>query len=262
MPPTSSSRSVASSAIRQRLARLTPPADLTDPGVTPATNADPDRADLPPTTPPRRSVRVEPGRSSLLLLCAVAVVAAAVAALLTWSGRPDPAPVPLAAVVVTGSLPAGGADTGPLTSSPAPASPTTVVVAVVGQVVTPGLVTLPLGSRVADAVAAAGGARPDADLSTVNLARVLVDGEQVAVGVPGAPQANGAPPGSGVPALVNLNTATEAELEDLPGVGPVLAGRIAAYRDEQGGFTSIDELQEVSGIGPSTYADLQGAVTV
>lgn len=207
---------------------------------------------------PSRSLRVEPGRPGLLMLCGVAVVAAGLATLLTWAGRSDPNPVPVAVAAV---LSTGAGPTQDRSPSAEPGASSVVVVAVVGRVVTPGLVTLPLGSRVADAVAAAGGALPDADLSTVNLARVLVDGEQVAVGVPGAPPAD-VPTSLGEPGLVNLNTASEAELEALPGVGPVLAGRIATYRDEQGGFTSVDQLQEVSGIGPSTFADLQDAVTV
>ncbi len=268
MPTTSRSRAAATSEIRRRLARLTPPppASLGPEAEPSGPDADADdgvgaHVDVLPEVPsPPRPARFDPGRPGLLLLCAVAVIAAGLSAWLTWAGRPDSVPVPAAVLsAVDVPTPIAAPSTGPS----AVASPTSVVVAVVGQVVTPGLVTLPLGSRVADAVAAAGGARPDADLSTVNLARVLVDGEQVAVGVPGAPPADGPSAATpDVPALLNLNTATESELEELPGVGPVLAGRITAYREDQGGFTSVDELQEVSGIGPSTFADLQDAVTV
>lgn len=190
------------------------------------------------------------------MLCLVAVLSAALAAGVTWASRPSLEPVVAAPVVSAGTAP-------PTTS--VAASPTQVVVAVVGRVVTPGLVTLPAGSRVADAVAAAGGVVPDTDLSTVNLARVLVDGEQIAVGVPGAAPAPGEhadPAGGGTPGLVNLNTATEAELDELPGVGPVIAGRIVQWRSDNGAFTTTEQLQDVDGIGSSTFEDLRDEVTV
>lgn len=217
----------------------------------------PDPVAGPGARPPR--VRLDPGRPGALLLCAVAVVSAVIAAVVTWAGRPAVEPLPAVPVAVVDS--AVGSGTAP--SAGPPASAAEIVVAVVGQVVTPGLVTLPAGSRVADAIAAAGGALPGADLATVNLARVLADGEQVAVGVPGA--VDGAPPAAGGAdpvTPVNLNTATEAELEELPGVGPVLAGRIVQWRSDNGDFTSVDQLQEVDGIGPSTFEDLRDEVTV
>lgn len=202
-------------------------------------------------------LRLDPGRPGAAVLCVVAVLSAALAAGVTWASRPSLEPVATAPVVTAGSA---------ATTTAATTSATQVVVAVVGQVVTPGLVTLPAGSRVADAVAAAGGALPDADLATVNLARVLVDGEQVAVGVPGAAPVPGTVPGASQggagPGPVNLNTASEAELETLPGVGPVLAGRIAQWRTDNGGFTSVEQLQEVDGIGPSTFEELRDEVTV
>jgi competence protein ComEA len=153
---------------------------------------------------------------------------------------------------------------------------------VVGEVRTAGVLTLPQGSRVADAVAKAGGARPGADLGVVNLARVLVDGEQVRIPKPGEvlPAQGTAPAGAGgaVPGglagsgsssggasaggRVNLNSATASELEGLPGVGPVLAGRIVDWRTEHGRFASVDELAEVSGIGEKMFAQLQPKVTV
>jgi len=147
-----------------------------------------------------------------------------------------------------------------------------VVVHVVGQVRHPGVVDLPSGSRVVDAIKRAGGARTGADLAAVNLARPVVDGEQIMVPKPGqrvaAPPAT-SPPGSangagsaGGGAAVNINTADLAGLDTLPGVGPVLAGRILAWRDEHGRFTSIDELGEVSGIGEKLLAQLRPLVTV
>jgi competence protein ComEA len=131
----------------------------------------------------------------------------------------------------------------------------------------PGVVELPAGSRVTDAVAAAGGAVRGADLAAVNLARAVVDGEQVRVPAVGeAPAAPGA--GPGVPATpdpggvaegggtVDLNAATLEQLESLPGVGPVLAQRILDWRTENGRFSSVDELNEVSGIGEAKFAEI------
>lgn len=158
----------------------------------------------------------------------------------------------------------------------ATASPTgDMHVHVVGEVTKAGVVTLPAGSRVADAVQAAGGSSAEADLSYVNLARLLVDGEQVVVPAEGEVPPIGAPApgtapgaaaggsgGSAPTALVNINTADQAALEALPGVGPVLAGRIVQWRVENGRFTSIDELSEVSGIGEKMLAQIGPQVTV
>lgn len=141
----------------------------------------------------------------------------------------------------------------------------TVTVDVAGKVRRPGIAVLDEGSRVVDALEAAGGARPGVDLSGLNLARVLVDGEQILVGVP-APVglASSALPGLGAPSgpLVNLNTATQPELESLPDVGPVTAQAIIAWRDENGGFSAVEELLEVDGIGDATLGKLAPYVTV
>jgi competence protein ComEA len=147
-------------------------------------------------------------------------------------------------------------------SNPTP-EPTELVVAVSGMVNEPGLVRLPVGSRVADAIEAAGGALPEADLDHLNLARKLADGELIAVGLPGAAGDPGAGevPG-GVPAKINLNTASQAELETLPGIGPALAQRIIDYRTAQGQFRSVEELRQVSGIGEVRFAELRDLVTV
>jgi competence protein ComEA len=140
-----------------------------------------------------------------------------------------------------------------------------VTVDVAGKVRRPGIAVLDAGARVVDALKAAGGARPGVDLSGLNLARVLVDGEQILVGVP-APVglAASAAPSAGAPGgpLVNLNTATETELDGLPEVGPVTAQAILSWRDEHGGFSSVDELLEVDGIGDATLAKLAPLVTV
>jgi competence protein ComEA len=140
----------------------------------------------------------------------------------------------------------------------------TVVVSVVGQVAEPGLVTLAAGSRVADAVEAAGGLLPEADAASVNLAAVVADGQQVAVGVPGAaaapaPGASAGADGSGV---VDLNSADTTALDALPGIGPVLAQRIVDHRAQHGPFRTVDDLLDVPGIGPAVLADLADAVTV
>lgn len=172
------------------------------------------------------------------------------------------------------SADAGGVDGA--TTSAAPASrPARVVVHVAGHVLEPGVVELDAGSRVFQAIAEAGGASPEADLSAVNLARVLVDGEQVYVPAPGEPTpgvagspggaaSGGAPSGSGSAASgpVDLNTASLADLDGLPGIGPVLAGRILAWRQEHGRFTLVDELGEVEGIGPTLLERLRDLVTV
>ncbi len=144
-----------------------------------------------------------------------------------------------------------------------------IVVDVAGKVRRPGIATLPVGPRVADALDSAGGARRNVDLMALNLARVLVDGEQILVGVRApsgvaAPAASAPVTGStGAPApLVNINTAAEAELDTLPGVGPVTAQAILTWRTENGAFSSVDELLEVSGIGDVTLAEMAPFVTI
>ncbi len=140
---------------------------------------------------------------------------------------------------------------------------------VVGQVRSPGVVSLNAGARVVDAIEAAGGATSRADLTAVNLARKLTDGEQIMVPRPGQAVPPASPGGAETPgaethwgAAVNLNTATQAQLDELPGVGPVIAGRIVEWRQQNGQFTSVDQLGEVSGIGDATLAKLRSLVTV
>jgi competence protein ComEA len=152
----------------------------------------------------------------------------------------------------------------------APSTGADVVVDVTGKVRTPGLVTLPAGSRVADALDAAGGLRPGTRSRGLNLARPLVDGEQILVGVrpapwpqQPAPTGGSAVPGAPVPpAPVDLNTATLEQLDVLPGIGPVTAQAILDWRAAHGAFTSVDELLEVDGIGDVTLADIRDLVTV
>ena len=128
-----------------------------------------------------------------------------------------------------------------------------VVVHVAGAVKKPGLIRLPSGSRVADAVDAAGGAAKPRDLDSINLARVLVDGEQILVG-----KARSESGSTGI----NVNSASAKELEELPGVGPVLAQRIIDWRTANGPFTSVDDLNSVPGIGDSVLANIKPLATV
>ena len=160
---------------------------------------------------------------------------------------------------------AGASGTSSRTQS-ATASSGAIVVDVAGKVRRPGVYTLPSGARVVDAVTAAGGALPGVDTTTLNLAAVLRDGEQVAVGLPGsgaAPGVNGSPAGGGSAGrLIDLNTATREQLEALPGVGPVLAQSIVDWREQHGRYTSVDQLNDVKGIGAAKFAGLRSRVTV
>lgn len=146
----------------------------------------------------------------------------------------------------------------PMTALPAP-TPSGIVVDVGGRVRRPGLVTLPPGARVSDAVRAAGGAMRPRDLALVNLAARVSDGQLLLIGVAGADVGGDA---SGSAGPVNLNTATADQLDALPGIGPVLAQRIIDWRSAHGSFTSVRDLDQVSGIGDAIYAELEPLVTV
>lgn len=151
------------------------------------------------------------------------------------------------------------------THSTTPAATTTLFVHVSGAVQQPGLVTVTVGARVVDAIAAAGGFVADADQAAVNLARAVKDGEQILVPVIGAVASSGTGQATGQGqsgGLINLNTADQAALETLPHVGPALAKRIIAWREEHGGFSAVDDLRSVSGIGEKTFADIEALVTV
>ncbi|MFQ1000798.1 ComEA family DNA-binding protein [Modestobacter sp. SSW1-42] len=208
---------------------------------------------------PGRAVRLDPGRRGAWAVWAVAVVAAAAMIGWTWLGRPAVEPVPATgATAAPSAAPSDALEPAP-GAGPTPPSGS-VVVSVVGLVAAPGLVTLPAGSRVADALAAAGGLLPEADPASVNAAALLTDGQQIAVGVPGLPA--DAPAAAADGGLLDLNTATVADLDSLPGIGPVLAQRIVDHRAEHGPFTSVDQLDDVSGIGPAVSAELAGRVRV
>lgn len=144
-------------------------------------------------------------------------------------------------------------------------SPVEIRVHVLGGVNDPGVVTLRDGAIVADAIDAAGGFSEDAEPGQLNLAAAVAEGMQVLVGVEGQDSAvsTGSEEGgsSGEGAGVNLNTATQAQLEELPGVGPVTAAAIIAWRERNGGFSSVAQLREVDGIGPKTFATLEPLVS-
>ncbi|MEV6801871.1 ComEA family DNA-binding protein [Micromonospora rifamycinica] len=205
----------------------------------------------------------DPGRRGVRALAAVAVVVVLGAGFWAWRSRPQAEPVRPTSTVA-GPEASGG-------SAPGPAGQPTgeLVVAVAGRVRRPGLVRVPAGARVADAVEAAGGALPGVDVALLNPARKVADGELILVGVtapPGAAGEGAAPagvPGGAVPGgRVNLNSATLAQLDTLPGVGPVLAQRILTHRDQQGGFRSVGDLRQVDGIGEARYEQLKDLVTV
>ena len=132
---------------------------------------------------------------------------------------------------------------------------------IAGKVARPGLRRLPKGSRVADALAAAGGPLAGTDTTSLNLARPLTDGEQILVGVtPPAPAPGQAPDSTATTTALSLNTATEPQLDALPGVGPVLAQHILDFRTQHGSFTSPQQLRQIPGIGPRKFATLQPLV--
>jgi len=197
------------------------------------------------------SPRTGPLRKAL----ALAAIAIAGVAFVMWR---EPADEALSVgVSATGSpLPSDLADD----PEPSP-KVVTITVHVKGNVAHPGLVVLRDGARVADAIAASGGLLPGANADGVNLAERLADGQVVSLDAAVGGGAQPAPTSS-VPAKVDLNSATVDELDALPGVGPVLAQRIVAYREEHGRFDSVDQLGEVSGIGEGRLNDLTDLVRV
>lgn len=226
-------------------------------GVVRPTTAASDGAALPGGAARRLAVRerlpvwlqarcgVEP--RTVAAVSVVLVVAVGFAAQQYWSARPQPVTAP--AVVAPA----------PAAAPPAPAAAGTgpILVDVSGKVRDPGVRRLPAGSRVEDALAAAGGVRPGTDTTGLNRARVLMDGEQVLVGAPAPPPGGG---GGGATGPLSLGTATAEQLDGLPGVGPVLAQHIVDFRTERGGFRSVEELRQVNGIGERRFADLRKLV--
>ena len=219
-------------------------------------------AELPPAeepeAPQRRRVEIPHAR-------ALATIAVAASVLLVWwllAGRPESSP-PVAPLSLS-SAGSGSSTAGPGAAAKEQAPP--LIIDVVGDVKRPGIVTLPKGSRVYQAIEAAGGLDGRVDTTALNMARELTDGEQVLVGIDpvdpgggGSPGATGAAPAG---TKVNLNTATAEQLDALPGVGPVTAQAILSWRDTNGRFGSVDDLLDVKGIGDATLAELRDLVVV
>jgi competence protein ComEA len=228
-----------------------------------------------------RSGRIRVDLRTTVALALLGAMAVGFGLVFLLRARPTSEPVP-AAASLTAAAATPSASVAPVAAAsssfgvtpPGPgASASALVVHVVGKVARPGVVTLPAGSRVIDALRAAGGVMAGVDTSLLNLARMVVDGEQVAVGVTGAPSAassgvaagsavagGGATGGSSGP--IDLNTATAEQLQELPGVGPVLAQRIVEFRQQRGRFNSVDDLRDVTGIGERRLADLRSRVRV
>jgi competence protein ComEA len=226
------------------------------------------------------AVRADPGRAGAIALAVVAALAVLVTVFTLI--RVDPAPIvsaklpPVEMVSSASPRPSG---------NPAPPPNQPVVVSVVGLVTTPGLVTLAPGARVADAVSAAGGALGGADTIGLNMARHVADGEQVVVGIapaagepvalgssvksadaptpaPDGPRPSSKAAGATPDQPIDLNSATVEQLDTLPGIGPVTAAAIVAWRDVNGSFASVDQLGDVDGIGPARLEKLRDLVRV
>lgn len=261
--------------------------DLGDDFDTDVSDPDPfDPADRLPSTrrsPP--SDRLPPaggrfgrfGPAHLAVIAVVGVIGLLVAGWAVLRAQPVNLATPIGQGPMASPSPSspGGPPSAPTGSGTPAAEPVMIMVHVIGAVREPGLVSLPERARVADAIEQAGGLTRDADPDRLNLAQVLGDGQQVVIGTKRKPagevrDGSGADPGSGGPDApgragqqqVNLNTATQAELEALPGIGPVTAGKIIAWRQQHGRFGRVEELQEVDGIGPKTFAELAPHVRV
>jgi competence protein ComEA len=176
-----------------------------------------------------------------------------------WYARSLPKPVTIGA-----PPPSVGAVGAPVGTSPSP-SPAAIIVDVAGEVKKPGVYEFTEGERVIDALNAAGGPKHDANLAALNLAAPLADGSQVLVPATVAATAPGFSSGSttsGGTTLINVNTADAIQLQELPGIGEVLSAAIVKYREDNGPFASVDQLDEVSGIGPATLENIRDLVTV
>ncbi len=206
----------------------------------------------------------------------VAVLILLLAGVGLWYSRSLPRPIEVASTATSTApfasspaAPASGVALSSTSASPSvSATAAVLIVDVTGAVRKPGVFDFVVGDRVIDAVERAGGALENADLTLLNLAAPLTDGQQILVPKKGAtvsvpPVGTGTTPGTVTTgALVNINTADEATLETLNGVGPVLGAAIIQYRTDHGPFASVDQLDEVSGIGPATLEDLRAQVTV
>jgi competence protein ComEA len=188
--------------------------------------------------------------SSEVGLIAVLGLSVVGAAALVWVRSSDPPAPPVRRIAAP---------------SPSPSAVKMLVVHVSGQVSKPGVYSVPDGSRVQDAIVAAGGPTEPSDSNALNLAAPIVDGQKITVPKPGEAPVEGVAIAGGVASAggkTNLNTASQAQLEELPGIGPVLAERIMAYRQTNGSFRTTKQLLEVSGFGPKRYESLKDLITV
>lgn len=190
--------------------------------------------------------------TGLVIVVAITLVGAGL-----WYLRSLPKPVAIAA-----SSPAGA--TGAAVAAGASPSGPPIIVDVTGWIRDPGVYEFVQGDRVIDAVERAGGAKPNADLSGLNLAAPLADGTQVVVPKEGGTVADvaGSSGSAAADGLININTASAADFESLSGIGEVLAAAIVDYRTENGPFASVDDLEDVSGIGPATLEEIRDQITV
>ena len=206
--------------------------------------------EAPPTEPAQ--FLINSPKQGIIPIAKLILAGIAVVGLLVWLNRPAQIAVPS---VTNNGIPIPGASLTAFDSNVSGELESTnqIVVDVKGEVVKPGLITLTAGDRVADAITAAGGLLPGANVTSINLAERLFDGQMIYIGnakssdVPSDPR-------------ININQATESELDSLPGVGPVMAGRIVAWRETNQRFHSLEELQEVPGIGPKVFANLKPLV--
>lgn len=205
------------------------------------------RAEYSPAPEPAQ-VLVTPPKEAINPILKLVVFAVLITGVLVWLNRPSPASIP---EVATPGIPISNSADVPVVNQ----GIDQIVVDVKGDVLTPGLVTLSAGARVADAIAAAGGVIPSADVTGINLAERLADGQMIFIGNAQSLELSSDP-------RINLNLATETDLDSLPGVGPVMAGRIIAWRESNQRFHSIEELQEVPGIGPKVFANLKPLVRI
>lgn len=193
-------------------------------------------------------ILVAPPAQAIRPIFKIVLAAVLVTAALVWLNRPAPLQAP---EVTSPGIPITTSNDVPFASQ----GIDQIVVDVKGDVASPGLVTLPAGSRVADAIAAAGGVIPSANVTAINLAERLADGQMIFIGNTKSMELSTDP-------RIDINLATESELDSLPGVGPVMAGRIIAWRESNQRFHSIEELQEVPGIGPKVFANLKSLIRI